>query len=75
MDNQSNEYVQIPIPGIIVEKIKKRIKDTEFSTVSEYVMFILKEVLGEEDKKDMLTEEEEKEVKETLKKLGYLKDE
>lgn len=75
MDNQFSEYAQIPIPSIVVEKIKERIRGTEFNSVSEYIVFILKEVLEDKDEKPMLTEEEEEQVKETLKKLGYLKDE
>ena len=72
---EDKEYVNIPIPTVIVEKIKERIKNTEFNTVSEYIVFILREVLEDKDDKTMLTEEEEAQVKLTLKKLGYLKDE
>ncbi len=75
MDNGNKECTNIPMPNIIVEKIKQRIKNTEFASVSEYIVFILREVLEDNKDKAALSEEEEAQVKMTLKKLGYLKDE
>lgn len=71
----NKDYINVPLPKIIVDKINGHIKNTEFKSVSEYIVFILREVLEEKDDKSMLTEEEEEQVKLTLKKLGYLKDE
>ncbi len=68
------DYAQISLPKSIIDKIEGHIKDTEFKSVPEYVLFVLQEVLGNTENTDVLTEEEEKQVKETLKKLGYLRD-
>jgi hypothetical protein len=64
---------KIEISTKLIDKIKRRLKDTEFNTVEEYIEFILNEVLNDysyEDKDDV--EEDEKKIKERLKALGYL---
>jgi len=72
---EDSDIIKVPLPRAIVDKIKERIKNTEFNTVSEYIVFVLKEVLEDKGQRPALTEEEEEQVKLTLKKLGYLKDE
>lgn len=70
-----SEEVEIKIPKEIYEKIEKRIKDTEFKSVSEYVTYVLREVLAsleEEETEEVFSEEEEEKVKERLRALGYL---
>ena len=71
----SDELVSISLPKSVVVKIEKHIQGTEFSSVNEYILFVLNEVLDEKGEKAALTEEEEAQVKETLKRLGYIKDE
>jgi Arc/MetJ-type ribon-helix-helix transcriptional regulator len=69
------EDVEIKIPKEIYEKIEERIKDTEFKSVSEYVTYVLREVLAsleEEETEEVFSEEEEEKVKERLRALGYL---
>jgi len=73
--SEKKEFVSVSIPVELYKTIEKRIKDTEFTSVSEYVTYVLKEVLeslDEEDKEEVFTEEEEKKVKERLRALGYL---
>lgn len=72
---ESEDYVNIPMPNVIVDKIKEQIKNTEFNSVAEYIIFVLREVLEDEAANAALTKEEENQVKATLRKLGYLKDE
>lgn len=69
------DYVEIPLPKSIIDQARAHIKGTEFKSVPEYVAFVLEEVLGDTGNKDALTEEEERQVKETLKRLGYSRDE
>jgi Arc/MetJ-type ribon-helix-helix transcriptional regulator len=71
MKSTNGDYANIPIPNIIIDKIQEHIKGTEFNSVSEYIIFILQEVLEEKDK-SVLTKEEENQVKQRLKDLGYL---
>jgi len=63
----------IAIPAELYAQIEERIKGTEFTSVEEYIVFVLEEILKEEDEsEDILTPEEEEQVKERLKGLGYL---
>jgi len=63
----------INIPESLYQKIKEQIKGTEFSSVEDYVIFVLEEILKEEDELETsLSPEEEELVKERLKGLGYL---
>jgi len=69
------EEITISIPADIYKKIEERIKDTEFNSVSEYVTYVLREVLAsleEEEAEEVFSEEEEEKVKERLRALGYL---
>ncbi|MBN2478075.1 CopG family transcriptional regulator [Candidatus Micrarchaeota archaeon] len=67
------EKIQVSIPQEMYDKIKEEIKGTEFNSVSEYVNFILAELLSNEDKgKKALDKKEEEEIKGRLKALGYL---
>ncbi len=55
-------------------QIDKRAKSTGFSSVDEYITFILEEVLKNEDDEEKVSfsKEEEEEIKKRLKGLGYL---
>ncbi|MDI9643361.1 MAG: CopG family transcriptional regulator [Archaeoglobales archaeon] len=66
--------MKISIPKTLYEKIKARIEGTDFDSVSEYVTYVVREVLAnlEEEKDITLTKEEEDKVKERLKALGYI---
>jgi len=72
-EGRKHTTVSIPIP--LYEKLKKRIDGTGFTSVSDYVTYVLREVLAsleEEEKEEVFTEEEEEKVKERLRALGYL---
>ncbi len=69
------ETREVRIPADIYEKIEKRVKETEFESVDEYVTYVLREVLAsleEEEEERVFSEEEEEKVKERLRALGYL---
>ncbi len=62
------KYTTVSIPTPLAENIKKQIKDTGFTSVSDYVTFVLREVLshaGPDAKGDAS-------VKSKLKALGYI---
>lgn len=61
---------KIEISKDIIEKIKQRIKETEFKSVEEYIEFVLREVLEEEEAE--ISKEDEEIIKERLRALGYL---
>jgi len=60
------EKTIISIPSKLSKKIKEKIKDSDIKSVSEYVTFVLRMLLSEDDKKG------EEKIRKRLKKLGYL---
>jgi Arc/MetJ-type ribon-helix-helix transcriptional regulator len=73
-----SDVVKVSLKKPLAIRLHRRMKDTEFKKMSEYVNFILEEVLNslEEQEADEdnveYTEEEEEKVKQRLKDLGYL---
>lgn len=69
-----DEKVTIKIPGAVYNKIAEIIEGTGFSSVTEFIVFVMRTIAssGRIKGEDKLTEEEIKKVKERLKKLGYL---
>jgi len=61
-------YTTITIPKALYEKISNMINDTGFSSVSEYVVFVLRETMADISKKN----ESKSEVVKKLKALGYI---
>jgi Arc/MetJ-type ribon-helix-helix transcriptional regulator len=70
------EYTTVSIPKPLAEKVKERMKGTGFSSVSAYVTYVLRQVLSsieeEERSNQAFTKEEEEQVKQRLRDLGYL---
>jgi len=70
---EKEEKKPVLIPSTLYKKIEERVKVTEFGSVEEYVTFVLEEVLKEEKEEERVyTKEEEEEVKNRLRALGYL---
>lgn len=68
---KKRKYTTITIPSALFEKVEDKIRDTGFSSVSDYVTFILRETIAEleisKSKKG-----EKGAVMEKLKALGYV---
>lgn len=64
----------INIPEEMGKKLEEHVKtSSEFSSVDEYVEFVLSEVLKQTTgQQEDITEEQEEEVKKRLEDLGYL---
>ncbi|ADC66541.1 conserved hypothetical protein [Ferroglobus placidus DSM 10642] len=74
-EEEKRKYTTVSIPVQLYEKIKQRIEGTGFTSVSDYVTYVLREVLAsleEEEKEEAFSKEEEEKVKERLRALGYL---
>lgn len=71
---KEQENRAIFLPAELYSRIEERAKTTGLGSVDEYIIFVLKEVLKEEgeEKESVLSEEEEDEVKQRLRALGYL---
>lgn len=69
--------VTIKIPRELYQKLRKIIAGTGFSSVNEFIVFVMRSIAsgGEISSEDRLTVEEIKAVRERLKRLGYLQEE
>lgn len=67
-----SDYTTVSIPKILYEKVNQRIEGTGFTSVSRFVVFILRELVTEPKKdKTPFSEEDKKQLVEKLEKLGY----
>ena len=72
----TEELTNISIPTPLAEKLKKRMEGTDFQSISEYVSYILRQVISkieaDEKERKVFSKEEEEKVKERLRNLGYI---
>ena len=67
------KYGTISLPMTLIDLIKKKIKGTGMNSVSAYVAFVLRQIFSSPETTDkILDKKEEEELKNRLKKLGYL---
>ena len=76
MEEKEKKFTSVSIPVPLFEKVKKRIEGTGFTSASDYVTFVLREVLTSEEEeseeKEAFSKEDEEKVKQRLRALGYL---
>lgn len=71
--SKDQEAKAVLLPHELYDRIEKRVRETGFGSVDEYVTFVLEEVLKEEGEGEAaFSKEEEEEVKKRLRALGYL---
>ncbi len=68
------DKVTIKIPRNLYETLGGMIEGTGFSSVTEFIVFVMRSLAksGNIKEEDALTEEEIKAVRERLRRLGYL---
>jgi hypothetical protein len=68
-----NDRVTIKIPKPLYDNLQQLIEGTGFSSVTEFIVYVMRSLASTEPKKepDNLTSEEIQSIKERLKKLGY----
>ena len=73
--SQMKERVTIKIPRKLYEQLRDMIEDTGFSSVTDFIVYVMRDIVagGKLKGRDTLTEEEVKLIRERLKRLGYLK--
>ena len=70
------ERVTIKIPKELYLRLKEMVEGTGFSSVTDFIVFVLRSVaMGGDLREERLTPEEVRVIRERLKKLGYLKEE
>jgi len=68
----NKEKVTLKIPRPLYNRLKTIIQDSGFSSVNEFVVFVLRDLVSMGiDQKDFLTKEETESIKKRLKNLGY----
>ena len=69
-------YTTVSIPVTLYERIKKLIEGTGFTSVSQFVTYVLREVVADMEEEKLqsssVSEEEKREIIERLKRLGYI---
>lgn len=60
----------LSIPRNLAEKVELKVKNTSFNSNSEYITFILRLVMSEDN--NINEDFDETQIKERLKKLGYI---
>jgi metal-responsive CopG/Arc/MetJ family transcriptional regulator len=68
------DRVTIKIPRELYQQLHKMIEGTGFSSVTEFIVFVMRDLASGGDIKgeDKLTEEEVRAIRERLRRLGYL---
>ncbi|MEN2975139.1 MAG: CopG family transcriptional regulator [Candidatus Caldarchaeales archaeon] len=69
------KYTTVSIPITLYERIRNIIEGTGFKSVSDYVTFVLREIISMQEKEKLsqpFTKEDIERIKEKLKALGYL---
>ncbi|MBS3819846.1 CopG family transcriptional regulator [bacterium] len=64
--------IKVTIPKSLYEKIENEIQNSPDSTVSEFVIRVLKKHFSDKESEKDLSKEDEEKVKERLKALGYM---
>ena len=69
----TNDRVTIKIPKPLYDNLQTLIKGTGFSSVTEFIVYVMRDLASTESKKELesLTDKEIQSIKERLKKLGY----
>lgn len=69
------ETISLQIPAPLLRRVEERARETDFESAQEYILFVLSEVLadeGEEAASASLTPDEEKDLTDRLRGLGYI---
>lgn len=69
---KDSQFTSISIPTTLYKKIEERLEGTEFTSVEAYVTFVLNEVVSDEEEEQSFSQEDEAEIKQRLRDLGYL---
>jgi len=73
-----DDKVTLKIPRTLYEKLQKIIKGTGYSSVTEFVVYVLRDLVSSDnfvkrnDEISELTEKEIKAIRKRLRNLGYL---
>ena len=69
------KYTTVSIPKTLYNRIKKLVEESGFKSVSDYVTYVLREVVAmheSEKYEEPFSEKDLEEIKKRLKALGYI---
>jgi Arc/MetJ-type ribon-helix-helix transcriptional regulator len=71
---EQEKFTTVSIPTPLFKKVKERIRETKFTSVSDYVIYVLREIVAEEEEEpeEPFTKKNEERVKARLRALGYI---
>ena len=68
--------ITISIPDNLKQKLEEKIKETDFKSIEDYILYLLKQMVSNDvaDSKEKVTysDEDEAALKKKLKEMGYL---
>ncbi|RLF14809.1 MAG: hypothetical protein DRJ66_05415 [Thermoprotei archaeon] len=71
-----SRYTTVSIPITLYNRIKDMIKDTGFTSVSQFVTYVLREIIADMEREKLesetISEDEKKRILDRLRRLGYL---
>lgn len=67
----SNDTCDIELPDSLVSQIETRLPESNFDSVDAYVKFVMEEVLESIEYNSNKTGDEDEEIQERLRSLGY----
>ncbi len=71
MRQMGKDRVTLKIPRPLYEKIKVVIEGSGFSSVNEFVVYVLRDLISQTKDKKELSAEEVEAIRQRLKNLGY----
>ena len=68
-----NVKIEVSIPKKIYDAAIKKAKEAGFANINEFLVFVLEQLVEEEDLgQNVFTKEEEEAIKDRLRALGYI---
>lgn len=74
-EDRRGKYTTVSIPITLYNRIKRLIEGTGFTSVSQYVTYVLREVVAAHEEaryEEPFSEEDKRRILEKLKSLGYI---
>jgi len=80
--NSGERFETITLPGELVERVQRRLKNSDFATVDEYIGYVVDQVLSQVEGADsgdvkakgdeVFSKEDQENVEQRLRDLGYM---
>ncbi len=65
--------IEVKLPRKLYDEVMKKAEEAGFSSVNEFIVFVLEQLVSpEEGVEEVFSKEDEEKVKERLRALGYL---